>query len=382
MLGVIIGVSCVIAMMAVGQGARDSVRNQVASLGANVIMVFSGAKMQGGVRMEAGTSKPLQEEDVRMMKETIPLLRYVSPVVRTGAQVVAFGQNWRTSIFGVYPEYAMIKEMLITHGTFFTETDLRGTAKVCLLGNTVAENIFGAGINPVGQVIRVDKLPFKVIGVLAPKGQGTWGQDQDDLIIAPFATVQKKMLATPFVHQIIASALSENVVAPATEEIIQLMRQRHRLGAGDEDDFNVRTQMEIASTTASITRTLSILLASIASISLVVGGIGIMNIMLVSVTERTREIGIRMAVGARGKDVLLQFLVEALVLSFAGGMIGITLGVTTARLISRTQGWAVTIAPEAILLAFFFATATGIFFGWYPAKKAADLNPIDALRYE
>lgn len=381
MLGVIIGVSCVIAMMSVGQGARDSVQKSIASLGTNVIMLFSQASRRGGVSMEAGTGKPFTEEDVAALQK-LDEVRYVSPNVRSMEQVVFGQQNWRTGVLGAYPEYFLIREFQIDKGVFFTPADDRSAAKVCVIGKTVSDTLFGEGVNPVGQIIRIRKFPFKVLGLLASKGQNASGQDQDDVIIAPFKTVQRKLEDSRYIRMIIISAKSAEVIPAAAEKIRQLLRERHRLPDTEDDDFTVRTQTEIADTYGAITRTLSILLASIASISLLVGGIGIMNIMLVSVTERTREIGIRMAVGARGKDVLLQFLVEALMLSFSGGIIGILLGVGASKTLSKSFGWAVTVTPQSIFLSFFFAAAIGVFFGWYPAKKAANMNPIEALRYE
>ncbi len=381
MLGMIIGVSCVIAMMAVGQGARDSVQKQISSLGTNVIMIFSQASRRGGVAMEAGTGKPFTEEDVKAL-QGLAEVRYVSPNVRTMEQVVAAQQNVRTGILGAYPEYFYIRDFQVDKGVYFTAADNRAAAKVCVIGKTVSDNLFGEGVNPVGQMLRIRNFPFKVVGLLSPKGQNAMGQDQDDVIIAPFNTVQRKLQDSRYIRMIIISAKSSEGIPLTAEKLRALLRERHKLPDTEEDDFTVRTQTEIADTYSAITKTLSILLASIASISLLVGGIGIMNIMLVSVTERTREIGIRMAVGARGKDVLLQFLVEALMLSFSGGVIGILLGVGASKMLSKSFGWAVAVTPQSIFLSFFFAAAIGVFFGWYPAKKAANMNPIEALRYE
>lgn len=382
MLGIIIGVAAVIAMLAIGQGARDAVQAQISSLGTNMLIIFPGAVNQGGVRMEAGTVNRLTENDATAIKQLCPDVKYVSPVVRAGAQIIVGSQNWRTVVWGVYPNYQIIRDYQLADGAFFSDSDERGATKVCVIGQTVATNLFGQNADPVGQVIRIRNLPFKIIGLLAPKGQNAMGQDQDDIILAPFSTVQKKLLGTIYAQTIMASAYSEAGISLASAEITQLLRDRHKLSPWEDSDFTVRTQTDIANAANATSTTLTLLLASIASISLIVGGIGIMNIMLVSVTERTREIGIRMAVGARGTDVLLQFLTEALVLSFSGGFIGIILGVLASRFISSIQHWPVVIAPESIILAFVFAAAVGIFFGWYPARKASNLNPIEALRYE
>ncbi len=381
MLGVIIGVAAVIAMLAVGQGARDAVQAQIASLGTNVLIVFPGAANQGGVRMEAGTAQRLTEDDATAIRRYCPAVQYVTPVVRTGAQVVAGAQNWRTVVYGAYPEYFIIRDWSLERGQLFTDTDLRGATKVCVIGRTVATQLFGDA-DPVGQTIRIRNIPFKVLGVLAPKGQNAFGQDQDDLIVAPFSTVQKRLMGTIYAHTVLASARSVSEIREAEAQITQLLRDRHRLGPTEENDFTVRTQVDIARAADATSRTMALLLASIAGISLIVGGIGVMNIMLVSVTERTREIGIRMAVGAREVDIMAQFLIEAVVLSVSGGLIGIVLGVFASRTLTRLQGWPVSLPPQAIALAFLFAVAVGVFFGWYPARKAARLNPVEALRYE
>ncbi len=382
MLGIIIGVAAVIAMLAIGQGASNAVKSQIAGLGTNMLIVFPFATTQGGVHMQAGTTSRLTESDATAIREQCPAVEYVTPIVRVVTQVIAGTENWRTMVFGAYPNYEQIRNWPVQSGSYFTESDERGATKVCVLGQTVANNLFGDGAVPIGETIQIRNLPFKIIGVLTPKGQNAEGNDQDDIIIAPFSTVQKKLAGTIYANAIFASAISSAAVSTASDEITQLLRDRHQLTSYDSNDFTVRTQTEIASTADATTRTMTLLLASIAGISLIVGGIGIMNIMLVSVTERTREIGIRMAVGARGSDVLTQFLIEALSLSFAGGIIGIVLGVLTSQLVSNLQKWPIVIAPESIVLAFIFAAAIGIFFGWYPARKAANLNPIEALRYE
>jgi putative ABC transport system permease protein len=382
MLGIIIGVAAVIAMLAIGQGASNAVKSQIASLGTNMMIVFPFASNQNGVRTQAATFTRLTEDDAVAIAKQCPAVEYVTPVVRTVQQVIANNQNWRTQIFGAYPNYFDIRDWPLQSGTRFTDSDERGETKVCIIGQTVATNLFGENSYPIGAIIRIGNLPFRVIGVLSPKGQNANGDDQDDIIIAPFSTVLKKLVGGIYANVIFASAVSSAAVNEASNEITALLRDRHKLTQWEPNDFTVRTQTEIASTADATTQTMTLLLASIAGISLIVGGIGIMNIMLVSVTERTREIGIRMAVGARGTDVLTQFLIEALTLSFAGGLVGIVLGILTSKFVSNIQRWPIVISPESIGLAFVFAAIIGIFFGWYPARKAANLNPIEALRYE
>jgi putative ABC transport system permease protein len=382
MLGIIIGVGSVIAMLAIGQGSKENIEKSISSLGTNVIMVLPNSSSQGGVRSEAGTSQKLTLEDAIAIGNQCPSVKYFSPIVRTTTQIVAGSQNWRTSVYGAYPDYFQIRNFNVSDGTYFEMSEDRAAAKVCVIGLTVVQNLFGENVDPVGSYIRINNIPFKVIGVLDRKGQNAMGQDQDDVIIAPFSTVQKRILASTFVQQILVSAVSESQITQASAEITDLMKERHRITDSQEPDFTIRTQSEIGAAAASTSAVLTGLLASIASISLLVGGIGIMNIMLVSVTERTREIGIRMAVGARGFDVLLQFLIEAILLSFIGGLLGIIVGLGASWLVSDLMGWPVSIAINSILLSFLFSTAIGIFFGWYPARKAANLNPIEALRYE
>ena len=382
MLGMIIGVAAVIAMLAVGQGARDMINAQIASLGTNVILIFPGASSQGGVRMEAGSSSRLTEDDIAAIKKMCSAVQYASPLARTTQQVKAGNQNWRTSINGAYSEYLDIRDWSLQDGVNYTDADERGANKVCVIGKTIVENLFGTGANAVGQSIRIRNLPFKVVGVLSEKGQNANGQNQDDIIFAPFSTVQKKVMGITFANSLIASATSEAQIEEARQEINQTLTSRRKNSSGDGTDFTIRTQTDIGNAAEQTSKTLSVLLASIACVSLIVGGIGIMNIMLVSVTERTREIGIRMAVGARGTDVLLQFLVEALVMSFTGGILGIASGAGFSVLISKIEGWPVTVSVFSVLLGFSFSAAIGIFFGWYPARKAASLKPIEALRYE
>lgn len=384
MLGIIIGVGSVIAMLAVGTGSKENIQKQISSLGTNVIIIFPGSRMQGGARTDAGSSQRLTLNDARAIAEKCLSVAAVSPVIQQRVQAVAGPLNAPTSVMGVYPDYMTIRNLALEAGEIFSASDDRSAAKVCLVGKTVVKNLFGENADGIGQTIRLNKTPFKIIGVLEPKGQNTFGQDQDDIVIAPFSTVRKRMTAATQtgLQQILASALDENSVNQASDEITELLRQRHKIRPGDDDDFSVRTQAEFASVMGSTTQTMSILLAAIAGISLLVGGIGIMNIMLVSVTERTREIGIRRAIGARKNDVLLQFLIESVVISLLGGIIGILLGFSISMIVNKIFNWPVSVTPDAVLLSFLFSISIGIFFGWYPSRKAANLNPIEALRYE
>ena len=381
MLGIIIGVGAVIAMMAVGNGAQQSIKDQIASLGTNVILVFPGSTNQSGVRTGMGTATSLTEQDIEAIRIQCPSVALITPSLRTGSQVIYQEMNWRTSIMGVNPDYFEIRSWPVSSGHYFTEADVRDATKVCVVGQTIVDNLF-KGADPIGQVIRIRRMPFKIVGVLSPKGQSAQGSDQDDVIIAPSSTVQRKMMGQFFFGSIMASAISEKQMDDAIRQITEVLRVQHKLQSWDENDFTVRSQTEIANAAQSTSQVLTILLASIASISLIVGGIGIMNIMLVSVTERTKEIGIRMSVGATGGNILSQFLIEAIVLSLLGGLIGVLLGSVTSSLISRIAGWTTLVSPESVFLAFAFSAAVGIFFGFYPARKAAQLNPIEALRYE
>ncbi len=381
MLGIVIGVAAVVAMVAVGNGAQIAVETQIASLGTNVLMVFPGAGFQGPVSMGAGQAQNLTLEDVEAIKEQCPAVGYVSPSNRTNRQVVAGNLNWATQIQGGTPDFFDIRDWPLQSGMIHTEQDERAATKVCVIGQTIAENLY-PDQDPVGQTIRIGKLPFKVIGLLSPKGQNAMGQDQDDIIVAPFATVQKKVQGTDRVSMIILSAVTPDKIAEAQAQVSDLFRIRHKISAGQSDDFTIRTQSEIAQTAGQTTKIMSVLLGAIASVSLLVGGIGIMNIMLVSVTERTREIGVRRSLGARKRDILQQFLVEAVLLSLLGGIIGIGLGILISSLISRFAGWPVAVTADSVILAFAFSAAVGMFFGFYPARKAAIINPIDALRYE
>jgi len=381
MLGIIIGVAAVIAMLAIGQGAEYSVKQQIASLGTNVLMVFPGAQQQAGVRVAAGSAVTLTEDDAEAIATECPAVQFISPGSFAGGQVIAGNLNWNTHIQGVGPDYLEIREWPVEYGEFFTSQDVKSATKVCVLGTTVATNLFPES-DPVDQTIRIRNVPFKVIGVLTSKGQNAMGQDQDDVILAPYTTVIRRLAHWQNLAYVLVSAVSLQDIATAQQQITDLLRMRHKIQPYEPDDFTIRNQTDIASAATATTQILTILLASIASVSLLVGGIGIMNIMLVSVTERTREIGIRMSIGARARDILTQFLIEALVLSLLGGSTGIVLGVIGSSAISNFAKWPTIITAFSIILSFGFSIAIGIFFGFYPARKAALLNPIDALRYE
>jgi putative ABC transport system permease protein len=381
MLGVIIGVGAVIVMVAIGQGAKKRIAEQVASLGTNMIVVTPGAMRLGGVSQGGATANALTLEDVTVLERESTLLSSVSPVVVTRGQVIAGQANWRTSIQGVSTSYPLIRNWQVESGTFFTAPDLRTMRKSAILGKTVADNLF-PGEDPVGQQIQIRSVPFQVVGVLGRKGQTPEGIDQDDVILAPYTTVQTRLSGRNWIPQILASTYSPQDIPAAQDEIRAILRQAHELPSYADDDFAIRNQSDIANAAAGTTEVMTLLLSAIASISLLVGGIGIMNIMLVSVTERTREIGLRMAIGARGSDVLKQFLVESVVVSTLGGLIGVALGYGCALLVGRIAGWSIAISPATTLLALGFAGAVGVFFGLYPARQAASLNPIEALRYE
>jgi putative ABC transport system permease protein len=384
MLGIIIGVGAVIAMIAIGSGAKARIQEQIASMGSNLIIVLSGSATSGGMRFGSGSVPTLTVEDSKAIAAECSAVKYSAPVLQGVTQVVYGNQNWSTLTYASTPEALLIRDWPVVRGRTVTQSDVEGAAKVCLLGQTVVNNLFG-DIDPVGQVVRIKQFPFTVIGVLSLKGQTTWGQDQDDVVYVPLTTGQRLLFGQQFpgmVRAISVQAAGPDMMNLAEEEITQLLRQRHRIRPSQENDFTVRNLTEMMSTAEESARVMSLLLGAIASISLLVGGIGIMNIMLVSVTERTREIGIRMAVGARGRDILYQFLIESLVLSLIGGVIGILLGVGTSRFIAQVFKWPILISFQALLLSFSFAGAVGVFFGFYPARKAANLDPIEALRYE
>jgi putative ABC transport system permease protein len=384
MLGIMIGVGAVISMIAIGSGAKARIQEQIAAMGSNLLMVRSGSATSGGIRMGAGSVPTLTAEDAQAIAEEIPSVKYVAPRLNGVAQVVFENQNWSTTTRATTPEALWIRDWPVVQGRLMTEADLDRGAKVCLLGQTVAESLFGE-MNPVGQIVRINQFPFTVIGVLAMKGQTTWGRDRDDIVYVPLTTGQRLLFGAQFpgmVHSIMVQARGFEVLKQTEEAITRLLRQRHRIRAKQEDDFSIRNLTEAMSTAEQSAGVMSILLGAMASISLLVGGIGIMNIMLVSVTERTREIGIRLAVGARSRDILFQFLMESLVLSLIGGAIGVLLGILASQLMTQFFKWPTLISHSALLISFTFAAGVGIFFGFYPARKAARLDPIEALRYE
>ena len=380
-LGIVIGVAAVIATLAIGQGAREAVQAQIRALGANTLTVIPGTITAGGARGGMGTITTMTTDDAAAIRRDCPAVDAVAPGVRTLGQVVYGNQNWNTQIQGTTGDFSIIRQWPIESGVGITDSDVRGAAKVCVLGASVVRQLF-ADSDPVGQTVRIKDVPFRVVGVLAYKGGTGWGGDQDDTVLIPLTTAQRKLMGITYVNWISVSAVSEPQVNDAVQQITDLLHQRHRIQAGESDDFFIRTQLEAATTAESTSRVMTLLLASIAAVSLVVGGIGIMNIMLVSVTERTREIGIRRAIGARRRDILLQFLVESAILSLAGGALGVVLGVVSAALISQLARWPTLIQPGAVLLAFGFASLVGLFFGFYPARRASTLDPIEALRYE
>jgi putative ABC transport system permease protein len=381
MLGIIIGVGAVIAMVGIGNGAKAQVKARIAALGQNVIQVFSGSINRGGVRSGFGGAGTLSVEDALAMAKEVPGVVGVSPEVRSGAQVMAGANNWSTSVMGESMDYLGIRQWDLEDGAMFSEADTRAAAKVCVLGKTVAENLFPED-DPVGKMIRIKNVPIKVLGVLKRKGASMFGSDQDDVIIVPYTTGMKRFAGATMLRSILVQAASPEQIEQVQNGIAELLRQRHRIQGGRDDDFIMRNQQEIAETQTAAMDTMTALLAGVAIISLIVGGIGIMNIMLVSVTERTREIGIRMSVGARGRDILSQFLIEAVALSSTGGLLGILLGIAGARLLTIIKEWPTLISPDSIIIAFVFSAAVGVFFGFYPARKASQLDPIDALRYE
>ena len=381
MLGIVIGVGAVIIMVAVGQGAQKSIANQINALGTNLLVVTPGSSNAGGVSQGAGTFNRITVQDAEKLKSEGTLFAGVSPVVMTRTQVIAGGTNWRTLINGVSTDFQTIREWQLRSGTFFTDNDQRAMRKVAVIGNTVATNLY-PGTDPVGAQLQIRNVPFTIVGVLATKGQNAGGQDQDDVVLVPYTTAQSRLAGNTRIGQVLVSALSPQDIPAAQDEVRAIMRESHRIPEGDDDDFTVRNQTEIANAAQGTTKIMTWLLASIASVSLIVGGIGIMNIMLVSVTERTREIGIRMAIGARGSDVLTQFLVESIVMSVLGGAVGLAVGVGGASVLAHFTGWSTAVPVQAVALAIGFSAAVGVFFGFYPARKAAALDPITALRYE
>jgi putative ABC transport system permease protein len=381
MLGIIIGVGAVIAMVAIGEGAKSTIRAQIASLGTNVLVVLPGSNSQGGVRLGLGNVNTLVDADARAMVRELPSVSFASPVLRRPEQLVAGNLNWGTLAQGVAPEFQQIRDWQLADGRFLHEGDMESAAKVAVIGETVARQLFGND-NPIDAVIRIRNIPFRVVGVLSPKGQTGQGTDQDDTVMIPYTTMQKRLMRITWLQSIVVKAVNAERVQEAQEQITLLLRQRHRIGQDREDDFNVRNLSDIAEAAQTTARVMGVLLGSVASISLLVGGIGIMNIMLVSVTERTREIGIRMAVGARSRDIMLQFLVEAVVMAATGGLIGIILGIGSSEVLKEWAQWPTLISPAIVAVAFLFSGAVGVFFGFYPAKKAANLDPIEALRYE
>ena len=382
MLGIIIGVASVIAMLAIGQGSKKSIQQQISEMGSNMIMIHPGAEMRGGVRQDPSAMQTLKLENYEKLSEECTYLSGISPNVSSSGQLVAGANNYPSSVSGVSMDYLTIRQLTVEQGEMFTENDIRTAAKVCVIGKTIVDNLFPDGSDPIGKVIRCNQIPFRVIGVLKSKGYNSMGMDQDDVVLAPYSTVMKRLLAQTYLSGIFASALTEEMTEEAVDEITTILRREHKLKETDADDFTIRTQQELSSMLNTTTDLMTTLLACIAGISLVVGGIGIMNIMYVSVTERTREIGLRMSVGARGVDILSQFLIEAILISITGGLIGVIIGCGASFMIKAIAHWPVFIQPWSVLLSFLVCTVTGVFFGWYPAKKAADLDPIDALHYE
>lgn len=382
MLGIIIGVASVIAMLAIGQGSKRSIQQQISEMGSNMIMIHPGAEMRGGVRQDPSAMQTLKLENYEKLRDECNFLSAISPNVSSSGQLIAGANNYPSSVTGVSIDYLTIRQLSVEQGEMFSENDIRTAAKVCVIGKTIVDNLFPDGSDPIGKVIRCNKIPMRVIGVLKSKGYNSMGMDQDDVVLAPYTTVMKRLLAQTYLSGLFASALTEDMTDEAVDKITTILRREHKLKESDSDDFTIRTQQELSSMLNSTTDLMTTLLACIAGISLVVGGIGIMNIMYVSVTERTREIGLRMSVGARGVDILSQFLIESILISITGGLIGVVLGCGASFIIKTVAHWPVFIQPWSVLLSFAVCTLTGVFFGWYPAKKAADLDPIEALRYE
>lgn len=382
MLGIIIGVASVITMLAIGQGSKRSIQAQISEMGSNMIMIQPGADTRGGVRQDASAMETLKLKDYEDIVNETRYLSSVSPSVNSSGQAIYGNNNAPTTVYGVNQEYLDIRRYAVQDGDMFSEQDIQTAAKVCVVGKTVVDNLFPGGENPVGKVLRFQKLPFRIIGVLQSKGYNSMGMDQDDLILAPYTTIQKKILAITHLQGLTCSALEEKYTDQAIDEISEILRRNHKLKEGDDDDFTIRSQQELSAMLTSTTDMMTVLLAAVAGISLLVGGIGIMNIMYVSVTERTREIGLRMSIGAKGMDILVQFLIESILISVTGGLIGVVFGVGAALVVNVVARFPIFIQPWSVLLSFAVCTVTGVFFGWYPAKKAAQLDPIEAIRYE
>jgi putative ABC transport system permease protein len=382
MLGIIIGVASVITMMSIGEGSKESINASLASMGSNMITITPYSNEPGGARLGGSSFKTLTIKDVDAMRKNAPDIATISPLASSSGQAINGASNWPTTIQGVSPDYMEIRKLVIKEGILFSEQDVRASAKVCLLGKTVVDNLFPNGENPIGKIIRFGKIPFQVIGVLVPKGYSNFGQDQDDLIIAPYTTIQKRITSSIYFGSIYASAINEGASDAAVTEVSAILRETHRLRQNQDNDFQVRTQAELMTMMNSTSSMMTALLTAVASISLVIGGIGIMNIMYVSVTERTREIGLRMSIGARGVDILLQFLIEAVMISITGGVIGVVIGVSAAIIVPKMLNWPTVISEFSIVISFLVCAVTGIFFGYYPALKASRLDPIEALRYE
>lgn len=382
MLGIIIGVASVITMLAIGQGSKRSIQAQISEMGSNMIMIHPGADVRGGVRQDASAMETLKLQDYEDMVDETRFVSAVSPSVNSSGQAIYGANNAPTTVYGISPDYLKIRRYKVGDGDMFTEQDIQTAAKVCVVGKTVVDNLFPDGSNPVGKVIRFQKLPFRIVGVLESKGYNSMGMDQDDLILAPYTTIQKKVLAITHLQGITCSALKEEYTDQAIDEITEILRRNHKLKESDDDDFTIRSQQELSTMLTSTTDMMTVLLAAVAGISLLVGGIGIMNIMYVSVTERTREIGLRMSIGAKGIDILAQFLIESILISVTGGLIGVVFGVGAALVVNGVAHFPIYIQPWSVILSFAVCTVTGVFFGWYPAKKAAQLDPIEAIRYE
>ena len=383
MLGIIIGVASVITMLAIGQGSKASIRKQIAEMGSNMIMIQPGQdKGPGGSRQDADEMQTLKMKDYETLKEQSKYLSAISPSVNASGQFINGNNNTPSTLYGISPDYLTIRQLKIADGEMFTETDVKTNAKVCVVGKTVADNLFPNGESPVGHVIRFNTIPLRIVGVLESKGYNSFGMDQDDVVLAPYTCVMKRVLAVTYLQGINASAITEEMTDLAIDDITQILRNAHKIKTGGEDDFTIRSQQELSSMMSNTTNLMTTLLLCVACISLIVGGIGIMNIMYVSVTERTREIGLRMSVGARGIDILNQFLIESVLLSFSGGIVGIILGCMASVAVNWFAKWPIEIQPWSVLVSFAVCTATGVFFGWYPEKKAAGLDPIEAIRYE